>query len=1340
MGRADHLLMITVHHIVADGWSMEVLSRELGALYAAFSAGRASPLADLEVQYADFAVWQREWLAGPVLDEQLGYWRGALAGLAPLALPTDRPRPPVQTHAGRSVRFSVDAATAEGLHRVAREEGATLFMVLLAAFGVVLGRYAGQEDVAVGSPIANRNRTEIEGLIGFFVNTLVMRVDLSGDPSFAELVRRVREMALGAYAHQDLPFEKLVEELAPERDLARNPLFQVTFQLYESVNGDQAPAAPGIDMATGTALFDLRLDLRQTESGLAGRVEYSTDLFEEATVEALAGRFGRLLAERGRRPAGAGVGARVDERGRAPRGGGGPQRHRRPLPRPLHPRPGGGPGPVPARGAGGDGGGRRRAHATPSWTAGPTGWPTTWSSGGWAPGCWWRWASSAAADMVVALLGVLKAGGAYVPLDPDYPPARQAFMLEDTAAPVLLTHGGQTAGGAVVVDLDADAEGIAAQPDTAPDVAVTSTDLAYVIYTSGSTGTPKGVMVEHRSVGNLIAWHNRAYGVEPDDRTTQIAGQAFDATVWEIWPTLAAGACLCVCDDMTRGSPERLAQWLADNRITVSFVPTPLAQAIIDSPPPGHLALRFLLTGGDTLHRNARQSLPFVLVNHYGPTESTVVTSAGAVHDDPSGRAPSIGRPIANTRVLVVDEGGRPVPVGVPGELWVGGVGLARGYLGRPELTAERFVTDAAGERWYRTGDRVRWLAGGDLEFLGRVDAQVKVRGFRVEPGEIEAVLGTHPGVQDAVVVARDDEGGDKRLVAYVVPAPAGAGGEGELVERWRVLYEDTYAAPMPGAEPTFDLTGWNSSYTGAPIPEAAMREQVEATVARLRALGATRVLEIGCGTGLLLFRLAPDCERYWATDFSATALAGLEAELARAPLPQVQLWARAADDFTGIEAADLRRGGAQLGGPVLPRPGLPGAGAGRGPGRPAPGRDVVRGRRAQPGPARGLPRLGRGPPGPARPAHRPARPTGGQGPRPRPGAGGRPPLVHRPGRPVRGQRAGRAPPGDPRHRAQPLPLRRHPHPGRPRPRRRSGPGWRPTTPGTRPGWHRPWPAPTRSAWPPCPTAGWPPAWLPPASWPRATPPPPASSRAAAATPTGVDPEGLWALAGQGWQVELSWARGDPEGRFDAVLRRDPDPAPARFPEAEAPARTTNVPTRAARAATLVPDLRRHLADRLPDHMVPAAFVTLDALPLTPNGKIDRAHLPAPDTARPDTATTYTAPRTPLEQVLATLWADVLGLDHIGVHDNFFADAGGHSLLATQLVARIRDDLHVDVPLRAVFESPTVALMAEVLAADRGAAARLDRRARAFLSVAQLSGAEIDALLAEQPEPQAHRA
>ena len=358
-----HVLVLAMHHIIADGWSMGVLGRELGALYAAFSAGRASPLADLEVQYADFAVWQREWLAGPVLDEQLGYWRGALAGLAPLALPTDRPRPPVQTHAGRSVRFSVDAATAEGLHRVAREEGATLFMVLLAAFGVVLGRYAGQEDVAVGSPIANRNRTEIEGLIGFFVNTLVMRVDLSGDPSFAELVRRVREMALGAYAHQDLPFEKLVEELAPERDLARNPLFQVMFALQNAARPDRP-----LDARARPRRHDGDLEVRPLpravggadRSGRPGRVL-------DRPVRGGHGRgAGRSVlppaGERGRRPRSGRVGARVDERRRAPRGGGGPQRHDHPVPRPRRARPGGGAGPRHARGAGRGGGRRRRAH------------------------------------------------------------------------------------------------------------------------------------------------------------------------------------------------------------------------------------------------------------------------------------------------------------------------------------------------------------------------------------------------------------------------------------------------------------------------------------------------------------------------------------------------------------------------------------------------------------------------------------------------------------------------------------------------------------------------------------------------------------------------------------------------------------------------------------------------------------------------------------------------------------------------------------------------------------------------------------------------------------------
>jgi amino acid adenylation domain-containing protein len=708
------VLVLTLHHIVADGWSLGVLFRDLSALYA------GAELPDLQVQYADYAVWQQEWLAGGVLDEQLGYWRERLAGLERLELATDRPRAASPTFSGARRRLILDGDV-DGL---SRREGVTPFMVLLAAFAALLSRYTGRDDVAVGTPIANRTRAEIEPLIGFFVNTLVMRVDLGGDPTFRELLARVRDVALGAYAHQDLPFERLVAELAPERDAARNPLVDVMFQLQG------AGAEPALDVERGTSPFDLTCDLWPTHEGYAGHLEYSTELFDADTIERLAGHYETLLA------------AAIDD----------PRLRVSELPllsesereellvefnrteaeipdRRVHEL-------IPYNDAPAVVDGdvvltyaqlHRRANALAHRLR--------------AAGPLVAVALGRSADLVIATLAVLKAGAAYAPLELSAPPARRRLVLDGLGDPVVIEAVG---------DEEADSP-----PDAPP------ADLAYVIHTSGSTGRPKGVEIEHRSLANLVAWHNRAYDLRPGDRTTLLAAPSFDASVWELWPTLVAGATLHVVRDPLGLGPDGLREWLARTGITVCFMPTPLAEVVLAGSWPAGLKLRALLTGGDALRRVPDGPLPFRLVNHYGPTEATVVATAGDVIP---GERPTIGGPIANTRAYVLDRHGRPAPIGVPGELYLAGAGLARGYLNDADQSARSFVD--AGERLYRTGDRVRWRAGGRLEFLGRLDRQVKVRGRRIELGEIEHALGSHPGVGSVIALLREDE-----LVAYVTPA-----------------------------------------------------------------------------------------------------------------------------------------------------------------------------------------------------------------------------------------------------------------------------------------------------------------------------------------------------------------------------------------------------------------------------------------------------------------------------------------------------------------------------------------------------------------------------------------
>jgi amino acid adenylation domain-containing protein/non-ribosomal peptide synthase protein (TIGR01720 family) len=780
LGEEDHVVLLTMHHIVSDGWSMGVLIREIAALYEAFVAGKPSPLAPLAIQYVDFAQWQRQWLEGERIQEQLSYWKQKLAGAPALELPLDRPRPPVQTFHGASHRFALPEDLAAGIRRLCRAQGVTLYMALLAAFKALLTRVTGQTDLCIGSPIANRNRAELEGLIGFFVNTLVLRTDLSNDPPFCELLARVRESALGAYAHQDLPFERLVEELAPIRDLSRTPLFQVVFSLQSAPLGElelSGLTLSPIPIESGASKFDLTLEVTESAGNLRCAFEFNTDLFERSSIERLAGQFTRLLesavADPKRRIGELAllsdeeretllsawnrtdrefpreqtvVGLFEDQVAKAPEAIAVVFEEERLSYGELDSRA------------------NRLARRLVELGAGPD--------------CPVGILLPRSSSMVVAQLAVLKAGAAYLPLDPSYPAERLRFMLGDSRARVLLTRQDllddlRLDAEIRVVCMDRDLAALA--PETAGDRTARASprDLAYVIYTSGSTGTPKGVAVEHRALMRLVAWHVATYEMRSGTRAAQLAGPAFDAAAWELWPALASGASIAIVTDEVRLSPARLLEWLAAQRIAIAFAPTALAEVLIRQPLPQGLALEILLTGGDKLQRGVPPGLPFSVVNHYGPTESAVVTTCARVGDEPLPGAPPIGRPIDNTKVYVLDRRRELVPVGAAGELCIGGEGLARGYWHHPRLTAEQFIPDPFGARpggrLYCTGDLVRYRADGNLEFLGRIDRQVKVRGFRVELGDIEAALAQHPAIREAVVVARTDRDGDKRLVGYFV-------------------------------------------------------------------------------------------------------------------------------------------------------------------------------------------------------------------------------------------------------------------------------------------------------------------------------------------------------------------------------------------------------------------------------------------------------------------------------------------------------------------------------------------------------------------------------------------
>ncbi|QKG84716.1 amino acid adenylation domain-containing protein [Kroppenstedtia pulmonis] len=769
----EHVLMCTLHHIISDGWSMDVFMREWFSLYREVMSGIPADLEELPVQYADFAVWQRKWLDQGVMERQLDYWRRELSGELPvLGLPADRPRPSVQTHAGALYFMDIPEAVLSGLYEVGKQEGATLFMTLLAAYQGFLSRYTGQDDILVGSPVANRNQPGLENLIGFFVNTLVFRTNLSDQPSFRQLLGNVREKALDAYANQDVPFERVVEDIQPERDLSHSPVFQTMFILQNMVHVPQPEGLTLTSLDSGHVManFDLTLTMEEQNGGLTARFEYNRDLFDAATIEQMANHFQSWLASIAADPD-----VRIGEKSLlSEEEAKGILEEWNDTDRPNRLK-----GSVPSLV-------EKRAEEAPDAIAlvdgqrrityrelneGANRLARQLLKRGVKREDRVAVCADRSPEAIMGLLATWKAGAAFVPMDPSYPQERLVYMMTDADVRVLLadTSSGELLASHVPDWIRLDTESVTQGEGDNLHRITDSDQLAYVLYTSGSTGQPKGVMVEHQSLMNLVEWHCEAYSLTEADHSTHLAGSAFDASVWEIWPVLASGACLHLVDEETRLSPERLRDWLVDNKITVSFLPTPLAEQIMTLDWPEYTSLRVMLTGGDRLRHRPPAGLPFVLMNHYGPTENTVVSTVARIH--PGTGVPPIGKPIANTRVYVLDAYGHPVPVGVPGELYLGGIGLARGYWNRPELTESTFVADPFGEpggKLYRTGDLVRWLPDGNLEFIRRVDQQMNIRGFRIEPGEIEGTLLEHPDVQEALVLLREDRPGEKRLVGYV--------------------------------------------------------------------------------------------------------------------------------------------------------------------------------------------------------------------------------------------------------------------------------------------------------------------------------------------------------------------------------------------------------------------------------------------------------------------------------------------------------------------------------------------------------------------------------------------
>jgi amino acid adenylation domain-containing protein len=1329
-GPECHHLVISSHHIINDAWSNYLILQEVVTLYEATVAGVPAELPPLPVQYADFALWERQRLQGADLQRALGYWRDQLGVDRPgLQLPQDKPRPVRPSFRGGRLRFELDSALVAGLRGIAQEQGVTLFMTLIAGLNILVHRYSGSEDVVIGTPTAGRYHTDIEPLIGFFVNTLVLRTSVTEDLTFPELLAQVKAVTTDAYAHQDVPFEFLVRELLPGRDMSMNPLFQVCFVMQPNPRKrfwDGSLIAGGRDIPNGTSKFDLWISVMEQDSGiLSAEVDYNSDIFEHATIERIIDGYRALLTRIVEGPE-----RRLSLLSSLPAG----ERQmilsewnatERTFP---------------------DGGARglhqlvedavdrhpdsiavkfgedsltyaeldRRANQLAHWLL----------SFQLRPGEPVGICVERSLEMVIGLLGILKAGGAYVPIDPSYPPQRLAFMLADAAPRILLTQrrlvGILPEHQATVLCLDAPDGETKAQQDGRPLLSAGGDDLAYLIYTSGSTGDPKAAMISHRAICNRILWMQDEYQACPGDRVLQKTPFSFDVSVWEFFWPLITGACLVVARPGGHADPLYLAQLIQDEEITLlHFVPSML-QVFLEEPAAARCrSLRRVFASGEALPqpliRHFYDTLPSTeLHNLYGPTEAAVdVTHWPCARDWESAVVP-IGKPVANTRMYILDSRLEPVPIGVPGELYIGGVQVARGYHNRPDLTRERFLPDPfcsePDARLYRTGDLARFLADGNIAFLGRTDFQVKLRGLRIEPGEIETAIARHPAVKECVVLARalTDDLDYRQLVAYVIPRDAVMPDAvtGDVISEWGHVFDSAYSNLSAASEATFNIAGWNSSYTGEPLSAAEMRVWAESTAERILAHAPRTVLEIGCGTGLLLARIAPKTTLYCGTDISGTTLDYVRDTVVPGlpDGPEVRLLRQPADDFSGLDDAEfdvvilnsvvqyfpdasyLRRVLAQAITRVRPG-GIVFLGDLRSLRLLETFHTEVEVARAEPDLAvaqlrkriqqriaqeqellvdprlfevlrRDMPAISwaetllkRGD------AHNEltryrydvilhvgAGPVSELEPRRLDWAGGSLGLSD-----VRDIVASGHP--------DVLLIDNVPN------------------------------ARLTAAN----------AWM--AAIARAPDTELISHLSPADMPAGVEPESWWELAAaQGYDAALDWCDASYE-RYRVALRRgDAMRAPVWPLGADkglSPHHYASHPRMLQLGRFLSHEIQGFLQDKLPEFMIPAMVVPVPEFRTDANGKLDRRALPVPQRGADDLDTSHVAPRTEQEQTLTAIWADVLDLEQVSVNSSFFA-LGGDSLLAIRVVSRAAAR-GLQITAQDIFQSKTIANLANVV-------------------------------------------
>lgn len=1231
MDEEEHVLLLVTHHIASDAWSTRIFVQEVSALYEAFTAGRPSPLSELPIQYADYAHWQRNKLRGPFLEEQLAYWKRQLAGSPPvLRLPTDRSRSQLQTAQGAKQTLLLSRTLIEALKPLIHREGTTLFMALLAVFQVLLHRYSGQDDILVASPIAGRRPTEIEPLIGFFVNMLVLRTDLSGDPTFLDLLKRVRETTLEAYDHQDLPFEKLVEELHPERSLNHSPLFQVSlaFQNAEAQTLQLSGLTiEPLEIDTGTAKLDLLLSIVQQDGGLCLRAEYNTDLFDEDTIVRLLGHFQVLVEEVVKNPnRRLSVLPMLSESERTEPVGVNTTEvavEERCLHHLFELQAARTPEAVAIR---------HEEHALTyqELNRRSNQLANHLMSQGIGPECLVALLTDRTAEMLIGLFAVLKAGGAFVPLDPSYPPDRLAFMLRDSRSRMLLTqrafrtvvseisnsiptHWADKVQPAIqnslpVMWLDRDSEDFEAQPGENPCAPVSPQHLAYLIYTSGSTGQPKAVAIEHRQIASYVQSICERLELQQVKQFALVSTIAADLGYTTVFPSLSVGGCLHLISQERSVDSALLADYFSHHPVDcLKIVPSHLA-ALLASPNPEQLLPRQrLVLGGEASRSEWIDSLQSLapncqIFNHYGPTEATVGAVSGrltkAMRHTPSGTAP-LGHPLNSGQIHILDREKQRVPVGVIGELHIGGEGVARGYWNRPGLSAEKFIPNpfgtAPGSRLYRTGDQARYLPDGTIEFLGRTDQQIKLRGFRVELGEIEASLNHHSGVREAIVVAREDTPGDLRLAAYIVPREVSA-----------IALVGHNTCTLPNNLLVAHLNQNETDYLYKEIFElqAYLRHGITLN-------DGDYVFDVGANIGLFTlfvhqvchtphvfaFEPNPVVSRILQANVKANDLdvqifsCGLSSRDSTAPLTFFEGFSL----FSGFHA-DAETEKAVV-------------------------KTFMRNQQQQ-------------------------------------GQQGMETLLQQADDLLRERFT---------FRSFPVPLRT------------------------------------------------------------------LSSIIAEKGISQIDLlkinaeksewEILQGIAATDWakirqlvlEVDLDESLQNildvlERHGFETVVEQDELLAgtPLRYVYAVRPSQVNRLirnqepqvhqrPLPSWNYDSLSASmLREFMSQRLPEVMIPSAFVFLDALPLTPNGKVDRKSLPAPGLGSIESKKSYVAPQNQVEEEVARIWAEVLKLERVSIIDNFF-EIGGHSLSATQVASRIRNAFSIDLPLRWLFEAPTIKSLSETI-------------------------------------------